>query len=294
MRVLITGASGFIGRALTEGLHAAGHDPVALRRGPSGSSGPSWDPDAGRIDDGALAGVDAVVHLAGESIGRRWTTAKKQELVSSRTEGTELIASAVAEAGVPILISGSAIGYYGDRGDEILREEAGPGDGFLADLCVVWEQAAQPAVDAGVRTAFIRTSLVLDESGGSFPRMVLPFKLGVGGPLGGGDQWWAWITLEDEVRAIIHCLENDIAGPVNLAAPNPIKNADFGRELARALHRPGVLPAPAFGLKLLLGSQFAEEVLLASQRVVPSVLEASGFEFAQPTVSEAFKAVFGD
>ena len=293
MRVLITGASGFIGRALTDRLSVAGHEPIALRRGQGLAGGPSWDPDAGVIDDGALEGVDAVVHLAGESIGGRWTNAKKQELLSSRTEGTDLMARAVAEAGVPVLISGSAIGYYGDRDDEVLTEEAPPGDGFLADLCVAWEAAAAPAVEAGVRTAFIRTSLVLDESGGSFPRMLLPFRLGAGGPLGGGRQWWAWITLEDEVRAIMHCLEHDIGGPVNLSSPEPIRNTDFGRELGKAMHRPAVLPAPAFGLKLLLGGQFAEEVLLASQRVVPRVLEESGFEFAHPTLGEAFEAIFG-
>lgn len=293
MKVLVTGASGFIGRALMQRLRDAGHEAIALHRGSGSTDGAAWDPEKGTIDEDALRGVDAVVHLAGEPIAGRWTTSKKQELMSSRTEGTDLIARTVAEAGVPTLISGSAIGFYGDRGDEVLDESDPPGQGFLTDVCVMWEKSAQPAIDAGVRTVFLRTSLVLDERGGSFPRMLIPFKLGIGGPIGGGDQWWAWIALEDQVRAIVHLLESDVSGPVNLAAPNPIQSGDFGRELGRALHRPAVFPVPAFGVKLLLGSEFAEEVLLASQRVIPSKLQSDGFEFRHPTVGSAFDAILG-
>lgn len=291
MKVLVTGASGFIGRALVARLEQEGHEAVPLARGVSGSGSPSWDVGAGRIDEDALDGIEAVVHLAGESIGGRWTAAKKQAILSSRTEGTDLIARAVANARPSVFVCGSAIGYYGSRGDEILTEESSRGTGFLADVVTAWEAAAAPAVDAGVRTVFARTSLVLEGSGGSFPRMLLPFKLGIGGPLGSGRQWWAWITLEDEVRAIMHCLTSELEGPVNLSAPNPVTNKEFGTALGKALKRPAVFPAPAFGLKLLLGGEFADEVLLASQRVVPAKLQASGFEFSHPQVDQALAAV---
>lgn len=291
MKVLITGAGGLIGRALAQRLTELGHDPIPLLRGDPRENARTWDIAAGRIDADALAGIDAVVHLAGESVGGRWTTAKKQEILSSRTEGTDLISRAVADAKPSVFVCGSAIGFYGSRGDEVLTEESGRGSGFLADVVSAWEAAAAPAVDAGVRTVLARTSLVLDGKDGSFPRMLLPFRLGIGGPLGSGKQWWAWITLEDEVRAIMHCLETDsLEGPVNLAA-NPARNGEFGKALGRALKRPAVLPAPGFGLKLLLGSEFAQEVLLASQRVVPTKLEASGFEFNHPDIHEALKAI---
>ncbi len=292
MKVLITGASGFIGRALSRRLTESGHEAIPLVRGEPRAGARTWDPSVGRIDDDALDGIDAVVHLAGESIGGRWTVGKKQAILSSRTEGTDLIARAVAAAKPSVFASGSAIGFYGSRGEEVLTEESASGEGFLADVTVAWEQAAAPAVDAGVRTVFARTALVLEDEGGSFPRMLLPFKLGIGGPLGSGRQWWAWITLEDEVRAIMHCLQTDsLEGPVNLASPNPVRNADFGRALGKALKRPAVLPAPGFGLKLLLGGEFADEVLLASQRVVPSRLEQSGFEFSHPHLPGALDAV---
>lgn len=291
MKVLITGAGGFIGTALSTALVEAGHEAIPLVRGTPGPGRRTWDIDDGRIDDDALEGIDAVVHLAGESIGGRWTTAKKQEIVSSRTDGTDLIARAVAAARPKVFVSGSAIGYYGNRGDEVLTEESARGAGFLSDVVVAWEAAAEPAVEAGIRTVLARTSLVLDDHGGSFPRMLLPFRLGVGGPLGSGKQWWGWITLRDEVRAIIHCLENEtLEGPVNLAA-DPVRNGEFGRALGRALKRPALFPAPAFGLGLILGTEFAQEVLLASQRVVPAKLDASGFVFEHRQVDTALPAV---
>lgn len=291
MKVLITGAGGFIGTALSTALVRAGHEAIPLTRGSSAPGRRTWDVSAGRIDDDVLDGIDAVVHLAGESIGGRWTTAKKQEILSSRTEGTDLIARAVAVAKPKVFISGSAIGYYGDRGEEVLTEESARGTGFLSDVVVAWEAAAKPAVDAGVRTVFARTALVLDDHGGSFPRMLLPFRVGVGGPLGSGKQWWGWITLHDEVRAILHCIENEtLEGPVNLAA-EPVRNAEFGKALGRALRRPALIPAPGFGLGLILGSEFAQEVLLASQRVVPAKLDASGFVFEHRQVDAALGAV---
>jgi uncharacterized protein len=292
MKVLITGASGFIGRALSRRLTESGHEAIPLVRGEPRPGARTWDPHAGRIDGDALAGMDAVVHLAGESIGGRWTPAKKQAILSSRVEGTDLIAGAVASAKPSVFVSGSAIGFYGSRGEEVLTEESPAGSGFLAEVTVAWEEAAKPASAAGVRTVLARTALVLEDEGGSFPRMLLPFKFGIGGPLGSGRQWWAWITLEDEVRAIMHCLETDgLEGPVNLAAPNPVRNGDFGKALGKALKRPAVLPAPGFGLKLLLGGEFADEVLLASQRVVPTRLEESGFEFSHPHLPAALGAV---
>lgn len=290
MKVLITGASGFIGTALAAELESAGHVVVPLRRG----GGPlEWDPARGWIDPAVLESVDAVVHLAGESIGGRWTAAKKDRILRSRVSGTSLIAGAVAAARPRVLVSGSAIGFYGDRGDETLDERAAPGSGFLADVVKQWEAAAQPAVTAGVRTVFARTgSLVLDRSGGSFPRLLLPFRIGVGGRIGSGDQWWSWITLRDEVRALIHCItESTLEGPVNLCSPNPAPNREFVRALASSLHRPALVPVPALALKAVLGAEFASEVLLGSQRVVPGRLQDSGFSWEHPELEAAFASV---
>lgn len=290
MRVAITGASGFIGRAVSNALDSRGDDPFAIRRG----DGPgTWDPAAGWFDPAILAGADAVIHLAGESVGGRWTDAKKARIMDSRRDGTHLLASAIAEHAPSVpLLSGSAIGYYGSQGDTELSESAEPGDGFLADVVRAWEAATAPAAAAGSRVALLRTALVLGTDGGSFPRMLLPFKLGIGGRIGTGRQYWAWITLEDCVRAILHVLDNnDISGPVNLAAPYPVRNADFTTALGSALHRPTVLPTPTLGLNLLLGAEFAREVLMASQRVVPGVLTDAGFEFLHPDLATAFDAI---
>jgi uncharacterized protein (TIGR01777 family) len=290
MKVLITGASGFIGTALAAELESAGHGVVPLRRG----GGPlEWDPARGWIDPAALEGVDAVVHLAGESVGGRWTASKKDRILRSRVSSTSLIAGAVAAARPRVLVSGSAIGFYGDRGNETLDEQAAPGSGFLADVVKQWEGAAQPAVTAGVRTVFARTSLVLDRSGGSFPRMLLPFRFGVGGRIGKGDQWWAWITLRDEVRALVHCItDTTLEGPVNLCSPNPAPNREFVRALAASLHRPALVPVPALALKAVLGGEFASEVLLASQRVVPGRLGDTGFSWEHPGLEAAFASMF--
>lgn len=288
MRMVITGATGFIGSALLSALEMAGHDVVALSR--SGRPGTvRWDPVARTTEvDGH---VDAIVHLAGETIGERWSARKKRELIDSRVAGTTTMAHMAVEKQVSHFLSGSAIGYYGSRADTVLSETAAPGDGFLAELTGMWELAAQPAIDAGIPTAFGRTALVLDGVGGSFPRMLLPYKFGVGGPIGSGKQWWSWITLRDEVRAIMHVVDRGITGPVNLSAPEPIRNADFAKALGRAMHRPAVIPAPGFGLKLLLGSEFADEVLLASQRVLPRVLAETGFEYLDPDLPAALSRI---
>jgi uncharacterized protein (TIGR01777 family) len=291
VRVLVTGATGFIGAALGQSLERQGHEFIPLRRGPAGG----WDADAGRIDRALFRDIDAVVHLAGESIGGRWTRAKKRAILESRVEGTRLIAQAVADAGVPVFVCGSAIGIYGDRGDEVLTEGSVRGSGFLADVVAEWEAAAAPAMASGSRTVFLRTGLVVDASGGSFPRMLLPFRLGVGGPIGRGSQWWSWITLEDEVRAITHVLADPtISGSVNLTAPEPVRNRRFVETLGSVLGRPSVVPAPSFALRAALGSEFAEEVLLSSQRVIPQSLLDAGFVFHHPTVGAGLLAAVGN
>ncbi len=259
MDVLVTGSSGFIGSALVEALAETGHRPIrAVRtdRVPSGVDAIAWDPDAGKIDAGALEGIDGVVHLAGAGIGdKRWTDDRKRLIVESRTTPTRLLAESLAalQRPPPVLVSGSAIGYYGDRADEPRDEDAPPGDDFVADVCVRWEAAARPAADAGIRLVTIRTGLVLGRGGGLLDRLLTPFRLGAGGRLGDGKQWMSWISIEDEVDAILHALRTpDVSGPMNLTAPHPVTNAEFTRTLARVLHRPAVLPTPLLPLKALL------------------------------------------
>ena len=288
MDIAITGSSGLIGSALGAALRAEGHRvrPV-VRRAPSG-------PDEIGMDGLDLTGVDAVVNLAGEGIAeKRWDDEQKRKLVESRTVTTDAVARAVAAAGVPVLLSGSAIGFYGDRGDEVLTEEAAPGDGFLPELCVQWEAAAQPAVDAGARVAFLRTGIVLTPKGGALAKLLPLFKLGVGGRMGSGKQWVSWITLDDEVRAIQHLLTADVRGPVNLTAPNPVTNAQQAKTLGKVLKRPSFLPTPSFGPKLLLGNELADTLLNDSQRVVPERLRTSGFEHAHPHLEGALRALLG-
>lgn len=290
MRVLMSGASGLIGSALSDALVAGGHEVVPLRRGDA--EGPhTWSIEERRIDERALDGIDAVVHLSGKPIGPPFTASKKKAILDSRVIGTEIIADAVAKHRPSVFVCASAIGYYGDRGDEVLTEESAPGDGFLADVVKQWEAASQPAADAGVRTVNIRTSLVLTDEGDLLKRMSIPFKLGVGGRMGSGRQWWSWITLEDEVRAIMHCLEQDaLSGPVNLSAPEPVQNKTFVDALGDALNRPSAIPVPAFALKLALGREAAEQLILASQRVIPEKLTQSGFVFEHPTIDAGMAA----
>jgi uncharacterized protein (TIGR01777 family) len=300
MRVAITGSTGLIGTALTRSLRADGHEVVRLVRGepalPGSETAVPWDPAAGTIDPTNLVGCDAVVHLAGRSIGaKRWSADEKRELVESRTRSTTLLAETLAglDGGPRTLLSGSAIGWYGDRGDEPLTEESDPGNGFLADLCRQWEAATAPAEAAGLRVAHLRTGLVLSGEGGFLGRPVLLFKLGLGGRLGNGRQWWSWVAMEDEVRAIRFLLDHEHAGPFNLTGPTPLTNAAFTEVLGRVLHRPTIFPAPAIAIRTLLGRELADEVILAGQRVLPRRLLDAGFEFSYPEAGPALEAALG-
>ncbi len=292
MKVVITGVSGLIGSALASSLRDDGHDVVGLSR----SSGPDrvvWDVGAGTLDPGALAGADAVVHLAGESIAGRWTSAKKSRLADSRIRSTELLVSTIE--GLPatdrpsVFLGGSAMGVYGDRRDEVLAETAAPGTSFLADLVVRWEGAAQPLDELGVRVCHARTSLVLGAEAEAFRRLVLITKLGGAGPLGGGRQYWSWISLTDQVRVLRRLLAEDVSGPVNVASPRPVTQREFARVLARALKRPAILPAPGFAIRLVLG-EMGQALLLDSARLEPRVLVDGGFEFEHETVESAIDA----
>ena len=292
MRVAITGASGLIGSALVPHLRSHGHEVLRLvRRLAAAPDEISWDPTAGTVDLEALAGVDGVVHLAGAGVGdHRWTESYKREILQSRVQGTSTIARAMAalDPKPRALVCGSAIGYYGNRGDTPLDETSAPGTGFLADVVVAWEAAAAPAQEAGIRTTFARTGLVVAKGGGAFAKLMPIFRLGAGGKVGSGSQYWSFMSLSDEIDALTHLLESDLSGPVNLTAPTPVTNADATAALGKLLHRPALLPVPAFALKAVLG-EFADDVL-SSARVLPRVLEASGFTFSQPTISKALRA----
>lgn len=296
MDIAITGSTGLIGAALGASLRADGHRVVRVaRRAASGPDEISWDPAAGRLDPADLAGLDAVVHLAGEGIAeKRWTDAQKRRILTSRTEGTGLVARAMAECGADgprVLVSGSAIGWYGDRGDEVLTEASAAGTGFLADVCRQWEAAADPAREAGVRVAHARTGIVLDPDGGALAKQLPLFRVGLGGRIGGGHQYMSWIAIEDEVAALRFLVDHDLEGPVNLTAPNPVTNRDFTEALGAALHRPTIVPVPGFGPKLLFGGELVDELLLASQRVLPDRLEQAGFTFARPELGPALAAL---
>ena len=290
MIVVLAGSSGLIGTALTERLRAEGHAVRRLvRRPPRGPEERTWDPDAGVLDPVALAGADAVVNLAGAGVGdKRLTPARKRVVLESRTRTTGLLARTVAGLDTPprVLLQGSATGAYGYRGDEVVTEQTPYGDSFLAGVVEQWEAAAAPAVaHPDVRVAFLRTGIVLAPSGGALGKLLPLIRLGLGGPIGSGRQFWSWITLEDEIRAILHVLESDLEGPVNLTAPAPSRNADLTRALGDAFGRPTKVAVPGFALKIALG-EFSSE-LLGSQRVHPRVLEEAGFEFTHPTIHAA-------
>lgn len=292
MDVAITGASGLIGTALTARLESAGHKVVAVTR--SGDGGIHWDPAKGEIDAPAFEGVGAVVHLAGEGIGeKRWSDEQKRKILDSRVEGTALLSRTLAGLSRPpaVLLSGSAIGYYGDRGDERLTEASRPGEGFLSDVTVAWERATEPAEQAGLRVVHLRTGIVLSPKGGALAKMLPLYKAGLGGKLGSGKQHMSWISLDDEVGAIAWLLDQPVSGPVNLTAPGPVRNEDFNKALGKALHRPSFLAVPKFGPKLLLGSELAEGLLFASAQVFPEALEKHGYEFAHATLGAALDAV---
>ena len=289
MRIAITGSHGLIGTALMSALRASGHDVVQLVRGtPRGPGQVEWDPAAGSVDLPGLAGVEAAVHLAGASVGdKRWNEDYKRELRDSRVLGTRTLVRALTSLDpLPrVLVSGSGVGYYGDRGNEVLTERSSKGDTFLADLVQAWEAEADPAREAGIRVAHPRTGLVMARSGGAFKQLLLLARLGLGGPMGNGKQWWSWITLADHVSALQYLITSELAGPVNFSAPNPARNIEVMRALTSALHRPCLLPVPAFALRIVIG-EFAGEVL-ASQRMVPEKLTASGFTFQHPTLESA-------
>ncbi len=294
MRVAVTGASGLIGSALVESLRSDGHDVVRLvRRTARTADEASWDPGAGNVDRAALEGTDAVVHLAGAGLGdHRWSGEYKQVIRSSRVEGTTLLSEALADLDQPprVLVSASGINYYGDRGDTVVDESIPRGEGFLADVCGQWEAATAAAAQAGIRVACMRSGIVLAQ-GGALGRMLSIFRLGLGGPLGTGRQWWSWIALPDHIAAVRRLIDDDsISGGANLTSPEPVRNAELTRALGRALHRPAVLPVPAFALRIALG-EFADEGLLASVRGVPGRLAESGFSFRYPRVEETLGAL---
>ena len=295
MKVLVTGSTGFIGSALVSALTAAGHQVTRLVRKLAGAGEVRWDPAAGAIDTGGLEGHDAVVHLAGENIAGRWTAAKKQRIRESRVNGTRLLAEALAKLSrrPRALVCASAIGYYGDRGEEKLREGSPPGKGFLAEACVAWEAAAKPAADAGLRVVHLRIGVVLHPKGGALKQMLLPFKLGLGGVIGSGRQYMSWIALDDLIGIFQHALANDsLRGPANAVAPNPATNREFTKSLGQVLSRPTIFPMPAFAARLAFG-EMADELLLASTRVEPARLAASGYSFAYPQLEAALRHLLG-
>ena len=291
-RILVTGVSGPIGTALLASLASQKMQVVRLVRGPAqNATQVSWDALAA-LPPAAVSGFDAVVHLAGESIVGRWTEAKKKTIRDSRVAGTRNLATALAhcDAKPRVFVCASAIGFYGNRGNELLREESAPGQGFLSEVCREWEAASRPAAEAGIRTVNIRIGLVLSAKGGALPKMLTPFKLGLGGRIGSGQQWWGWIHVDDIVGAIHHILRTEsLSGPVNLVAPDPTRNLEFTQVLASVLRRPAVFPVPAFAARLAFGKEAADELLLASQRVEPSKLRASGFSFRFPELRTALE-----
>ena len=293
LRIAVTGASGFVGRALATDLRTAGHTAIALvRRGAGAPDTAAWDPATGDLDERALGAVDAVVHLAGENVaGGRWSAARKRAIAASRGPATERLCRRLAALARPprVIVAASAIGIYGDRGDEVLDEASADGQGFLAEVARAWEAGPRPAADAGIRVVNLRIGLVLDRDGGALARMRLPFRLGLGGRLGSGRQWMSWITRADLVRAIGFAIaEGSLRGPVLATSPQPVDNRAFTAALGRALHRPTVLPVPAFVLRLALGEMAT--MLLASQRCAPRRLLDAGFAFAHPTLDEALGA----
>lgn len=295
-KVLISGASGMLGVALRRQLAERGTPVVQLvRRGPIGENELAWNPAASPAvaNPEPLEGCAAAIHLSGASIaGHRWTEVYKRELFSSRVDSTRALAGLLAGLRTPprTLIVASAIGIYGDRGDELLDESSASGTGFLAGLCQQWEEAARPAREAGIRVVHARFGVVLGNGPGALGKMLPVFRLGLGGRLGSGRQWLSWVSLDDAIGAILFALETpDMTGPVNFTAPNPVTNLEFTKALARHLHRPGILPAPAFALRLALG-EMADEALLASARVVPRALLTAGFRFVHPTLPEALAA----
>ena len=289
MKIAITGSTGLVGSALVPLLTNSGHDVVRLAR-PA-----DWDPSAATVQSSAIYGAEAIVHLAGENIAAgRWTTVRKTLIRDSRVKGTKLIADAITKMERPpqVLVSASAIGYYGDRGAEVLREDSAPGQGFLPDVCRQWEAATDAATRKGIRVVHLRTGIVLSAKGGALAQMLLPFKLGVGGKVGSGKQYWSWISLDDLCSAILHCIQaGGLHGPVNVVSPSPVTNREFTKELGRALHRPTIFQVPAIAARLAFG-EMADALLLASARVEPAKLLATRFMFGHRELGAAFRDLF--
>ncbi len=295
MTILVTGSSGLVGSALIPYLEASGHRVCRLvRTSPKSDLERQWDPESGLLKAADLEGIQAVVHLAGENIASgRWNEAKKNRIRSSREDGTRTLAEGLAEMRTPpaVFVCASAIGYYGNRGEEILNEECPPGSDFLAETCIAWENAAQPASGAGIRTVYLRIGIVLSADGGALAKMLFPFKMGVGGVIGSGDQYMSWISLSDLVRIISHALNTEtLRGPVNAVSPGPVTNREFTRTLGRVLSRPTLLPMPAFAARLAFG-EMADALLLSGTRVLPSRLQESEYKFRHPELDAALRHV---
>src|SRR5580700_2481172 len=293
MRVLISGASGLLGTALTRALQSDGHETLALVRRAPRDGEVQWDPRQ-PLDPAKLAGCDAVVHLAGKNIAGRWTEKFKQEVLESRAIGTQTLAAATAESfrrteQPRVFGSASGVGYYGSRGDEVLSEASSAGAGFLAEVCKQWEAATNPARDAGVRVVNLRIGVVLARDGGALKPMLPPFRLGLGGRVGSGQQWWSWVSLDDVIGAMLFALHGDLHGPVNAVGPTPVRNADFVKALGKALHRPTIFPLPEFVIRGVMG-EMGEELLLTSARAVPEKLQAAGYKFRHADLEEALRA----
>ena len=294
MKIVISGASGLIGTQLVTKLSSSGHEVVRLVRRSPKSGEIQWNPKTGTLDAAALEGTDAVIHLSGAGIGdKRWSAAYRKEILDSRTDTTALLAKTIASLSrkPSVFLSGSAIGIYGARNDEQLTEVSTHGTGFLADVCEQWEAAAKPAVDAGVRTVYLRTGIVLSPKGGALKKLLPLFKLGVGGKFGNGKQWQSWISIDDEIGAIEYLLTANVSGAVNLTAPNPVTNAEFTKVLASVLKRPAIVPVPTFAPKILLGGELADALLFTGQRVIPAALNASGYTFKHTTLESALRSL---
>jgi len=297
MQILVSGLSGLVGQALKTRLQAAGHSVRGLSRQANPAQQVfAWDPKHRQIDQQAFVGLDAVIHLAGENIaGARWTPDVKQRIRDSRVQGTRFLCETLAHSSQPpkTFLCASATGYYGDRGDELLTEASPPGKGFLPEVSVEWEAACQPVKAIGMRVVNVRTGMVLSRQGGALAKMLPLFRWGMGGILGTGDQFWSWITLTDLVSVIVRCLEDTtFSGPVNAVAPQPVTNREFTKELARAVHRPALVPAPKFLLRLAIG-EMADDLLLASTRAVPQKLQQADFVFEQPNLAGALQHEIG-
>ena len=292
MKILVSGSHGLVGKALINSLRCDSHEIVRLVRGkPSSAAEIEWHPNEGRLDAATLEGVDAVVHLAGESIASgRWTDEKKRAIRDSRVKGTALLSDALARLSRPpsVFVSASAIGYYGNRGDELLTEKSAPGDDFLANVCVEWENATIPTIEKGIRTVHARFGIILDANEGALGKMLTPFRMGIGGRIGDGKQWMSWIDIDDVVNGLKFLIEQSVNGPVNFVAPNPVTNAEFTKTLGRVLSKPTLFPVPAFGARLAFG-EMGDALLLSGQRVRPAVLEEIRFVFRWPTLEDALR-----